>query len=252
MGEVIKFPERRSDPTGFWTIADSVCRKAASQPCTLATLLAGFTLSLVSCGDTESASRSIDLMRASNWTIGPVIDGKNMSSNMPEHPTQLADGSFAIDIPYPSASAGHAHYVTIPYGPLAGKSRITMRYRVEMADGVKIVPKCCDNYPSILALFFQRKGDNWSGRGSMDGYRWYSSFRFDSPITAGEHELSAGLDEEWTGVETFTKSKAPAFFDAALKDTARIGFVLGGGDGFGHGVYATGPARIVVTGFSVE
>jgi hypothetical protein len=28
--------------------------------------------------------------------------------------------------------------------------------------------------------------------------------------------------------------------------------VLGGGDGYGHGVFATGPARLIVTEFRVE
>jgi hypothetical protein len=28
--------------------------------------------------------------------------------------------------------------------------------------------------------------------------------------------------------------------------------VLGGGDGYGHGVFATGPARLIVTDFRVE
>ena len=44
----------------------------------------------------------------------------------------------------------------------------------------------------------------------------------------------------------------PAGFRAALAEADQVGFVLGGGDGFGHGVYATGPARLVVTEFRVE
>jgi hypothetical protein len=32
----------------------------------------------------------------------------------------------------------------------------------------------------------------------------------------------------------------------------RIGFTFGGGDGYGHGTYATGSARFVVTSFAVE
>lgn len=38
----------------------------------------------------------------------------------------------------------------------------------------------------------------------------------------------------------------------AMNDAGRIGFVLGGGDGLGHGIYATGPARLVVKSFQIE
>ncbi len=44
----------------------------------------------------------------------------------------------------------------------------------------------------------------------------------------------------------------PAAFREALADAHQVGFVLGGGDGHGHGVYATGPAQLVVTEFRVE
>ena len=49
-----------------------------------------------------------------------------------------------------------------------------------------------------------------------------------------------------------TAATNPAEFAAALANASRIGFVLGGGDGLGHGVYATGPLRLVVTGFEVR
>ena len=49
-----------------------------------------------------------------------------------------------------------------------------------------------------------------------------------------------------------TAATNPAEFAAALDGASRIGFVLGGGDGLGHGVYATGPLRLVVTDFSVK
>jgi hypothetical protein len=39
---------------------------------------------------------------------------------------------------------------------------------------------------------------------------------------------------------------------AALAAADRVGFVLGCGDGYGHDVFATGPARLTVTDFRVE
>jgi hypothetical protein len=53
-------------------------------------------------------------------------------------------------------------------------------------------------------------------------------------------------------VQTSSARSSPAAFRAAIANADQVGFVLGGGDGFGHGVFATGPARLVVTDFRVE
>jgi hypothetical protein len=47
------------------------------------------------------------------------------------------------------------------------------------------------------------------------------------------------------------RSKVRGFRDA-LGDADQVGFVLGGGDGYGHGVFATGRARLIVTDFRIE
>jgi hypothetical protein len=72
------------------------------------------------------------------------------------------------------------------------------------------------------------------------------------PITPGEHVMVAPLDGNWTAVQSSTARSNPAAFRAALAGADRVGFVLGGGDGYGHGVFATGPARLTVTDFRVE
>jgi hypothetical protein len=72
------------------------------------------------------------------------------------------------------------------------------------------------------------------------------------PLKAGEYEVVAGFNENWTAVQISSAFTNSAAFQNALKSAGRIGFTLGGGDGYGHGVYATGPARLVVTSFKVE
>jgi hypothetical protein len=104
----------------------------------------------------------------------------------------------------------------------------------------------------MITLYFQRRGDNWSGRGPFEAYRWYATFASQSPISAGEHEMVAPLSGNWTAVERSSARSNPAAFQAALADAGQVGFVLGGGDGYGHGIFATGPARLVVTDFRVE
>ena len=37
-----------------------------------------------------------------------------------------------------------------------------MRYRIEADPGVRIVPATAPQSPSIITLYFQRGGDNWS------------------------------------------------------------------------------------------
>lgn len=156
--------------------------------------------------------------------------------------TSLGPDSFQLDIP--QVGQGSVHYVTRPVGGLSGYSRIQMRYRVEMAEGTRIVPLKAPDAPSILTLYFQRAGDQMNAE--YEAYRWFASFTSQFPITAGEHLIEAGFDQNWTAVLSSTRENNPSAYNAALAEASRVGFVLGGGTGLGHGVYATGPARIVV------
>ena len=208
-------------------------------------------LLLAACG--EGASARTDGAAAARdsraWVIGPVIRGRNHSVDMPLHPSPGRGGTWHIDLPQ---APGSVHYVTFPHGSLAGKRRIVMRYRVEADPGVRIVPTTSPQSPSIITLYFQRGGDNWSARGRFETYRWYATFASQSPIVPGEHEMVAPLDGNWTAVMTSSARTEPAAFREALAHADQVGFVLGGGDGYGHGVHATGGARLIVTDFRVE
>jgi hypothetical protein len=183
-------------------------------------------------------------MTAQSWEIGPIINGSNYSVGMPASPVQTADG-WAVDFPL---GPGSVHYVTFPFGSLAGKTRIVMHYRIESDPGVQIVPVCCSNLPSIgPTLYFQQQGDDWN----TDGKRWWATFDTKIPIESGDYQLDVPLDGLWTSVLTMNAQSNPQQFTTAKNNAGRIGFTLGGGDGYGHGVYATGRARLVVTSFQV-
>lgn len=204
---------------------------------------------LAACGKAEATPDAPTARSPIAWTIGPVIRGRNYSVGMPLHPAPSAQGEWQIDLP---RAPGSVHYVTYRHGSLAGKRNIVLRYRIEAAPGVRIVPTTNPDLPSIITLYFQRRGDTWTGRGQYETYRWYATFASQMPITPGDHVLVAPLDGAWTAVGTSTARTAPAAFRAAIADADQVGFVLGGGDGYGHGVHATGRARLIVKSFTVK
>ena len=203
------------------------------------------------CGTDAQADppRGADPLDPRAWTIGPIIRGRNYSQGVPLQPSPARRGAWQIDLP---RAPGSVHYVTFRHGSLAGKRRIVLRYRVEADPGVRIEPVTAPGTASIITLYFQRGGDNWSARGRFETYRWYATFASHSPIAPGEHEMVAPLDGAWTAVMTSSARTAPAAFRDALQHADQVGFVLGGGDGYGHGVFATGRARLIVTDFRVE
>ena len=198
-------------------------------------------------GGVAAQARGVGL-GAAVWEIGPVIRGESRSRGMPLNPSAGPGRAFQIALPGPG---GSVNYVTARHGPLAGKSRMVLEYRVEAAPGVQVVPRTAPQLPAQITLYFQRRGDNWSGRGPFEAYRWYATFATQSP-TPGSHRMVAPLTGNWTAVQHSSARSNPAAFSAALAEADRVGFVLGGGDGYGHGVFATGPARLIVTSFRVE
>lgn len=185
---------------------------------------------------------------AGGWLIGPIIKGKNYSPGMSLRPSASREGLFEIDLP---RAPGSVHYVTFRHGSLTGKKRIVLRYRLETARGARVVATTEPSTPGIITPYFQRAGDNWTARGRFESYRWYATFAT-RQLEPGQYEIVAPLDARWTAVMTSTADSNPAGFRAAKADADAVGFVMGGGTGYGHGVHATGPARLIVTDFRVE
>lgn len=207
------------------------------------------TLALLTTPGTAAQPRTtVRDVTASAWVIGPILDGRNYSRGMPLHPSPHRSGGWYIDLPQ---APGHVNYITFRHGSLAGKSRIVLRYRIEASPGVRIIPKNYPQWTGSITPYFQRRGDNWSARGRFETYRWYGTFATKG-LVPGVHEIVAPLNANWTAVETSNARTQPRAFQDAVADADQVGFVLGGGDGFGHGVSATGPARLVVLDFRAE
>ncbi len=215
----------------------------------VAIALSFFVVAMSHAGTPGSAQSISAASDAEQWVIGPILRQRNYSVGMPLHPTPRREGGFQIDLP---RAPGSAHYVTFSHGSLAGKRRIRMRYRIQAEPGARIVATTDPKSAGIITPYFQRAGDNWSARGRFETYRWYATFAT-KVLEPGVFEVVAPLAGKWTAVEKSNAHDAPAAFRDAMTDADQVGFVLGGGDGFGHGVHVVGGrARLIVTDFRVE
>lgn len=185
----------------------------------------------------------------SAWTVGPIVYGVSRSPGLPLRPQSARGGAIAVAIPPGPASL---RALTFAPGSLAAKRRIVVRYRVEAAPGTAILASSDRRSPGIITLFIQRRGDNWSARGPFETYRWYATFATQTLRPGDEQVMVAPLSANWTAVMTSSARTRPGEFRAALADASAVGVVLGGGDGFGHGVEASAPARLVITDFRIE
>ncbi len=183
------------------------------------------------------------------WAIGPIIRGRNYSVNMPLTMSEGRAGP-TFTFPGPTRADGHVHYVTAPVQSLEGARRITLRYRIDAAPGVRFVQQETQAPTGTLSLYFQRRGDRWSAR--TPRHRWYSPAGRDVPLRPGTHTVSISLDEPWIAIMGGNNRDFPSEFRAALAEAHQVGFTFGGDSGRGHGVYATGPACFTVLDFRIE
>lgn len=188
-----------------------------------------------------------------NWEIGPYVGGVNKSVGVDPTPWPRESGGWFIDLPQAGGKIG---YVTMLTGSLAGKTMVRMRFRVEAAPSVELQPMCCPALPSIFTLYFQRAGDDWFATSRTETYRWWATFASVMPVQLGRDcEIVARFDQNWTAILTshaYAGALVNPKFQDALRNATRVGFTFGGGDGYGHGVYATGSARFVLLEFRIE
>ena len=189
---------------------------------------------------------------ANEWTIGPIIRGKNYSVNMPLRPEPTRSG-WAFDFPYPSRFAGHVHYVWFDPGSLADKSRIVVNYRVTADRRTQFVPQEQPHLAGTVSLVIQRRGDNWNAKGRYEHYRWYSPTEHVHEITSGVRRMVIDLENPgWTSVLGKRAGDNPRAFRDSLVQAGQVGLVFGSASSRGHGVFATAPASFELLSFDVE
>jgi len=185
------------------------------------------------------------------------------SPGMPAHPTAV-EGGWYFDFPAPNcggADVCSVHYVTTPVRmSLTTSGHVNAVFQVTTT-GTPVFnyqlnwDNTCD-YPAHVRFYLQRKGDDLSGQGEYEFYRWFSN-EVAYELAAGSASLTASLTpDQWTSV--FGKkgdydSTAKAGFVQALQNLANVGFVFGGGCFYGHGVNVSGgTARFTLLQYSIE
>jgi hypothetical protein len=99
---------------------------------------------------------------------------------------------------------------------------------------------CGKGSPGTVRLFFQRYGDNFSGEGPYQQYRYWSQVAF-KELSPGTHTLTATLDpSKWSDVYGKRGSDYPDQFNQAVAYAENVGVTFGGGCFFGHGVKVVG------------
>lgn len=187
-------------------------------------------------------------MAADAWTF-------RYSPNMPAHPTGTAGGwRFA----FPERNG--VQYLTTSQRPASASESITATIAVETTGDpffeYRTEPSNTCDAPATVRLFFQRRGDDMSGEGALEFYRWWSNpvaYRLGSGSVALVGDLAD--PSQWTSVMGRRGTENEAAFRAALADLGSVGFTFGGGCFFGHGVYVapgTGQAVFTATEFTVR
>ncbi len=163
--------------------------------------------------------------------------------------TETAGNGWQFVIPTKGADP---RYVTYINGPLKPGQTLYLDFRIDADEGTRIFPREHPAAQGEVSLYFQRKGDNMSATGKYVFYRWYQAVKRE-PLTPGRHTVSVSLaGSNWKAVSGGkTGTNSPAEFAAALANAERVGFVLGGKGGAGHGVLADGPARLTVLSWRI-
>ena len=178
--------------------------------------------------------------------------GITWSSAMPDHPSPLNNG-WSFDVPN---GTGHVNYVVVPFQatlPLEGKT-ISMTFRVVSTNpAYSAEVEAGESNPASLHLFFQRAGDDWSGDGPMQYYRWWCGSDGYLLGSQDNQTITLSCTLANTGWMSVRGGSDPTDFKAALDNIAYVGFTLGGIGGWGHGVRLTsGTAQFQLIGYQIQ
>ena len=222
--------------------------------------------SLAACSNPSAIAPSGEFDTAAAGGLGAApSDGRlkmvpsqwsfKFSPSMPKHP-HGAGGGWQFDFP----TQGHVGYLVTDQRVPSAASTITAVVSVNTigdpffdwrTEGFNTCPN-----PSTVRLFVQRKGDDMSGAGPFEFYRWWSTTAA-YVLADGDAVLVGDLTDPstWTSVLGKDGTANEAAFRAAIGDIGNIGFTFGGGCFYGHGVFVaagTGSATFTAGQITVK
>jgi hypothetical protein len=229
-------------------------------------ILAGILLlALAACGD--GAPAPPPKPPAPGISMDPSLWDIDWSAGTPAHPTANSGGGWYVDIPAAGApcdadtnsSCPHLNMVVANPGKalsgtlsadasLATTGNPVIHFDIHSKQG-------CAN-PSgrpIAALYFQQQGDDFSGQGKFEFYRWWSKTTLYLDV-AGPQAIDIPLQPSfWFSVFGRDGAANPTAFATALALPQAIGITFGGLCGSHHGVNVVGgTARFVVRKYAIQ
>ena len=216
----------------------------------------GAALTMAICGDPSPPSSGPVLLSALAWNI-------EYNPGMPAHPIEV-DGGWYFDFRAPRCGGPDVcsvHYVTTQV-----KMSVTTRGHVEAMFRVtttgtpvfnyQLNPNNKCDYPAHARFYLQRTGDDLSGQGEYEFFRWLSN-EVAYRLAAGSAQLTVALiPGQWTsgfGKKGDYDLAATTGFVQALRHLGNAGFVFGGGCYYGHGVNISGgTARFTLSHYSIK
>jgi hypothetical protein len=159
---------------------------------------------------------------------------------------------FSFDFP---RASGSVHYITRPATATA-KGAVQAVFSIttqgDAAFDYHTAANNTCNSPAAVRLLFQRKGDDLSGAGVYEFYRWWSTAG--TVLRPGSFTLTVPLEPAlWRSVFGKTGDANPHAFADALADLGHVGVTFGGGCFYGHGVrILRGRAAFTMTRFTIR
>ena len=211
-------------------------------------------LLLVTCNDGGSspapAPPPVVPMNAEAWSI-------LYSPGMPPHPTSQTGGGWYFEFP---TDPNSVHYVLAAVN-VAASSYVEANILVTNTKTPVFVydfqrQNTCGS-PAHVRFLLQEKGDDLSGTGGKQYFRWWSN-RVAYRLAPGQANMKASLTDlsQWTSVfgeKANATAAAAAGFKEAVANLGGVGFSFGGGCFYGHGVAVRGgDARFVVTDYALK
>lgn len=185
----------------------------------------------------SSGSTTSGVVLPTGWSI---TNSRNMPAQMSQYPS---GGNYYFDFP----SQDGVHYVVEPAPSLQMGQVVKLEFNVSGSGTV--VPVQGDK--ATVSLFMQRRGDNLTGSGPYQQYRYWHS---GAPLVNGDGSLSCTLTpDQWGDVFGSNGMEHQSEFAACVANAEMIGMTFGdpGAGATGHGCYSNGGNRFTLKNFTI-